>query len=101
MNEVDFIRRNRLFSPAEVLVDSCSVPRASGVDAWFFREIPPRVPTVGCLQREGLTLLYVGISPQKGTPTSFAIAPNAIDRKSQLVRAVAPSSQDSDVTKTM
>jgi GIY-YIG catalytic domain len=65
MNEADFFQRNPLFSPAEVIGDRCPVPREPGVYAWFFREIPPRVPTVGCFQREGLTLLYVGISPQK------------------------------------
>jgi hypothetical protein len=33
--------------------------------AWFFKEIPPRVPTNGCITRDGLTLLYIGISPSK------------------------------------
>jgi hypothetical protein len=33
--------------------------------AWFFKEIPPRVPTKGCIVRDNLTLLYIGISPSK------------------------------------
>lgn len=40
-------------------------PTANGVYAWFFREIPPDVPTNGCVLRNGLTLLYVGIAPSR------------------------------------
>jgi hypothetical protein len=36
----------------------------SGVYAWFFKEIPEIVPTDGCVTKDGLTLLYVGISPK-------------------------------------
>ena len=31
--------------------------------AWYFAEVPPGVPTEGCVVRDGCTLLYVGISP--------------------------------------
>ncbi len=31
---------------------------------WYFRDIPPLVPINGCVQVDGLTLLYVGISPK-------------------------------------
>ena len=64
----DFLRWNRLWSRTEIIAEPCLVPRSPGVYAWFFREIPPHVPTAGCVQRDGLTLLYVGISPQKPTP---------------------------------
>jgi GIY-YIG catalytic domain len=63
-----FFQRNRLYSRAEIVAEPCPVPGSSGVYAWFFREIPPQVPTAGCVQRQGLTLLYVGISPKKPTP---------------------------------
>jgi hypothetical protein len=68
MNRDDFFQRNRLWSRPEIVAEPCPVPRSPGVYAWFFREIPPKVPTAGCVQREGLTLLYVGISPQQPTP---------------------------------
>jgi hypothetical protein len=49
-------------------------PAAPGVYAWFFRDIPPGVPTEGCIVHQGLTLLYVGISPKavplNGRPAS-------------------------------
>lgn len=38
-------------------------PTASGVYAWFFRSVPAKVPSAGCLKRDGKVLLYVGISP--------------------------------------
>lgn len=68
MQEDNFFQQNRLWSRAEIVVDPCPVPRSAGVYAWFFREIPAQVPTAGCFQRDGLTLLYVGISPKKPTP---------------------------------
>src|SRR5438034_8840712 len=65
---ISFVETNRLWSRAEIVADPCPIPRSPGVYAWFFREIPPQVPTVDCVQRDGLTLLYVGISPKKPTP---------------------------------
>ena len=55
----------RLWTRSEVLVRDCPVPREPGVYAWYFREIPPGVPTTDCRQALGATLLYVGISPKK------------------------------------
>ena len=55
----------RLWTRAEVLVRPCPVPREPGVYAWYFREIPPDVPTEGCRQAFGGTLLYAAISPKK------------------------------------
>lgn len=49
------------------------VPAINGVYFWWFKEIPPGVPTEGCLTQDGYTLLYVGISPdKKGKPNSRA-----------------------------
>ncbi len=36
-------------------------PSHTGVYGWYFREIPPKVPTAGCIERDGCMLLYVGI----------------------------------------
>jgi hypothetical protein len=58
-----------LYSRAEVLVKPSPVPSKQGIYAWYFREIPGQVPDKGCLTRDGLTLLYVGISP-KGPSSS-------------------------------
>jgi GIY-YIG catalytic domain-containing protein len=56
-------RPARLWSREEVLSKPSPVPAVPGIYAWFFRDIPPRVPTDGCVERDGMYLLYVGISP--------------------------------------
>ena len=55
---------SHLYTRAEVLSKPSPVPSASGVYAWFFKEVPEIVPTDGCVTKDGLTLLYVGISPK-------------------------------------
>lgn len=60
-----------LFSRSAVLTKTCPVPQEPGAYAWFFNEVPYRVPTDDCVIKDGLTLLYVGISPDKiAKPTS-------------------------------
>lgn len=54
-----------LYSRSEVLNKPCPVPQKPGVYGWYFKEIPGQVPTEGCKTIDGLTLLYVGISPSR------------------------------------
>jgi len=54
----------RLFTRAQVIASPSPVPTSRGVYAWYFRDIPSGVPTEGCVTKDGLTLLYVGISPK-------------------------------------
>src|SRR5262245_19519571 len=64
----------RLWSRAEILANPSPVPRERGVYAWYFREVPSIIPVETCVRRDGLTLLYVGISPsadpKNGKPPS-------------------------------
>lgn len=39
------------------------MPDSAGACGWWFREIPGEIDVTGCEQRDGFTLLYVGISP--------------------------------------
>jgi hypothetical protein len=59
------LERQTLYSREEVLAKPSPVPSEAGLYAWYFRELPGGVPTDNCLIRDGLTLLYVGISPDK------------------------------------
>jgi hypothetical protein len=60
-----------LYSRAEILAKPCPVPAEPGVYGWFFKEIPGTTPTDSCASLNDLTLLYVGISPDKiGKPNS-------------------------------
>jgi hypothetical protein len=54
---------NRLWSRQEVLSRPSPVPKAPGVYAWYFRNMPSLVPTTGCATVGEFCLLYVGISP--------------------------------------
>jgi len=58
------VNAERLYSRSEVLSKESPVPRKPGIYAWYFRSIPPGVPTDGCRIVHGCTLLYVGISPK-------------------------------------
>lgn len=63
----------KTYSRTEVMSRPTPVPAVNGVYFWWFKEIPPGVPTEGCIKQNGYTLLYVGISPdKKGKPNSRA-----------------------------
>ena len=47
----------------EVFSEPCPVPSAPGVFGWWFRNPPAVIDVSKCQQRDGLTLLYVGIAP--------------------------------------
>jgi hypothetical protein len=66
-----FTNPQQLLSRQEVLTIPCPVPKAYGVYGWFFKEVPNGVPVDGCLTHEGLTLLYVGSSPDKKGKTGL------------------------------
>jgi hypothetical protein len=63
---VEFFEHAPLRSRADVFGDT-SPPKAAGVYAWYFDDIPG-VPTDDCFNRDGRALLYVGISP--GPPSA-------------------------------
>ena len=60
-----------LYRWSELKNNSNLPPRSPGVYAWFFKRIPPGVPTASCVVRDEGWLLYVGIAPRndksKGT----------------------------------
>lgn len=47
----------------EIFAEPSPVPAEAGAHGWWFRDIPGDIDVSGCEQRDGLTLLYVGISP--------------------------------------
>ena len=71
MGPIELLAPTRLWSRDEVLARPCPVPREPGVYAWYFRQIPPSVPTDGCIRCGPYTLLYLGIAP-KAPPTNGA-----------------------------
>lgn len=67
---VDSVRESilnpsRVYSRDDILDQPCPVPNQAGIYGWYFREIPPEVPTRECKRHDGFTLLYLGISPSR------------------------------------
>ena len=80
-NDIDaLLHPKRLWSRDEVLHNPSPVPKKPGIYAWFFKEIPPGVPTTGCITCQGLTLLYIGIAPQKPTKSGKKSDKKIFDR---------------------
>ena len=61
--EQQLLNPEAVYSRSDVLGKGCPVPAQPGVYIWFFKTIPQIVPANGCIQFNGLTALYVGISP--------------------------------------
>ena len=54
----------RLFARDEALAKPCPIPAVRGVYGWYFKSVPPGVPTHDCITVGDMVLLYVGISPK-------------------------------------
>jgi hypothetical protein len=69
-----FVNPAQLYSRQEALAKPSPVPAAAGIYGWWFRRLPPLVQAGTCARCDGLTLLYVGISPSRppgnGRPAS-------------------------------
>lgn len=69
-----FWERAPLHTTVEVLSRPSPVPCRPGIYAWFFRKAPAGIDDHGAFERDGLRLLYVGISPKAppadGSPQS-------------------------------
>ena len=58
---------SKLYSRKQIVANPSLVPERGGFNAWFFKEIPGDTPTEGCFKKDGLTLLYIGISPVRAS----------------------------------
>ena len=61
----ELISPTKLFSRAEILSKPSPIPNISGLYGWYFKQLPPLVPSDGCIKFKDLILLYIGISPDK------------------------------------
>jgi hypothetical protein len=60
-----FLKPGHQYSQSEVLASPSPVPAEAGVYGWWFRSLPTRIDVSKCCRHQGLTLLYVGISPDR------------------------------------
>ena len=53
---------SKIYSRKQIVANRSLVPPKSGFNFWFFEEIPGNTPTDGCFEKDGRTLLYIGIA---------------------------------------
>ena len=64
------LRPTTIMAVATFIDQPDAIPAESGLYGWWFKTLPPEVPSAGCLQVDGWTLLHIGISPAGHNPTS-------------------------------
>lgn len=66
---LQLINPSKVWSRVEVLTQPCPIPKQSGLYAWYFANVPDRVPIEGCKKFNGHYLLYCGICPKSSPPS--------------------------------
>lgn len=89
----------QLASRRDVLGRPSAAPISPGVYAWYFKRVPPGIDATGCLVRDGLTLLYVGISPTE--PPTNGRAPSRSNLRQRLRTHYAGNAAGSTLRKTL
>lgn len=69
------------FTRDEVFAEPSPVPAEAGVHGWWFRDIPGDIDVSGCEQRDGWTLLYVGITSGPPRPDGKPRAPQDLRKR--------------------
>lgn len=72
-----------LRSREEVLSRPSPVPSKPGVYAWFFKRVPLLIDVTGCYSTDGLTLMYVGISPKEPPNNGRAASRSTLRKRLQ------------------
>ena len=94
-----FTKPDRIWTRAEVLASTSPVPAKGGVYGWWFRTLPAVIDTSGCIKCDGLTLLYVGISPQP--PPLNGRAPSTQNLRIRLRAHYAGNAEASTLRKSL
>ncbi|CAM2778236.1 RES domain-containing protein [Prescottella defluvii] len=87
------------FARAQVLSRPCPVPASPGVYGWWFRELPADIDTSSCAKKDGLTLLYTGISPS--APPANGKAPSTQDIRKRIRTHYTGNAEGSTLRKTL
>jgi hypothetical protein len=89
----------RLWSRSECLARPSPVPASPGLYGWYFKELPPYVDGIGCINRHGCTLLYVGIAPSR--PLGNNGLPSTSSLRSRIRMHYAGSAEGSTLRLTL
>lgn len=58
------LQPTKLLKPRDLLADLSTTSAFSGLYCWWFDASLPKAPRLGCIEIDGLHLLYVGIAPR-------------------------------------
>jgi GIY-YIG catalytic domain-containing protein len=94
-----FLRSSRLYAREEALGSPSPIPLIGGVYGWWFRVAPAAFDTSGCHQRNGLILLYTGISPRR--PPRNGRAPSKSGLRKRIQTHYAGNAEGSTLRKTL
>lgn len=61
---IDELVSSRIWTKAELWPTENLPPQEPGIYAWWFRQAPVDVPIDASIERDGMRLMYVGISPK-------------------------------------
>src|SRR5439155_20069569 len=89
----------RIASRADVLSPPSPVPAQGGIYGWWFRSLPAEFDTAQCAARDGLTLLYVGISPK--APAANGRAPSRQSLRSRIWTHYTGNAEGSTLRRTL
>lgn len=87
------------YPQSAVITRPCPVPAASGVYGWWFDRMPADIDTSECVQRDGLTLLYAGISPSQ--PPANGKAPSRQNIRKRIRYHYRGNAEGSTLRKTL
>lgn len=88
-----------ILTRAEVLARPSPVPQQPGVYGWWFRELPAKIDVRECISRDGLTLLYAGISPKK--PPTNGRGPSRQTLQSRIKTHYTGNAEGSTLRRTL
>ena len=94
-----FLDPDRILTRADVLASPSPVPAEGGVYGWWFRTLPASIDTSRCATRDGLTLLYVGISPT--APPANGKAPSRETLRTRIRTHYTGNAEASTLRKTL
>ena len=89
----------RPYTRDEVCARPGPIPPAPGVYGWWFRALPADIDTSRCEHKDGLTLLYAGISPSR--PPANGKRPSQQNIRMRIVYHFGGNAEGSTLRKTL